>query len=184
MIDLTDYLCPLRKRGDKARRAKRKHTGWTKSWPSHTKSGAPILPEVIHFTYLEVLNFNIEVYLNKNIYPGARAYLPHLGKGTVIYCRLQQPYLFAFLPDSELSCEEEGILQLKHFDPLTLSPNWKFPGKSLKDWEPLQQDEDEVVLRLTNDQRFLLAEMCISASPWQLGEAIRFLLDELKKKVR
>lgn len=185
MVDISDLMLSSKTRANKARKAKAKHTGWTKGSPAHAASGSPILPEVIHSVYLDLLNYDIEnVYLSRNIYPGARAYIPHLGKGTVLYCRLQKPYIFAFLPDSEFAIKEGGTLQLKHFDPLNLSPNWCFPDKSLKNWEPLEYDEDEDILTLSGDQRKELSDLCVHASPWQLGEAIQFLVDELRKKVK
>lgn len=177
-------MTPQRSRSAKAKQALGQK-GWTKQSPTHSQNGHPKMP-IVHKEWLDLLNYAIEkVYLERHIFPGARLCHPRLGPGTVITCKLTPAYMFSFLPDSELDVEENGVLQLKWYNPEELHPNWQFPERiGLEKWLPLKADEDEEHLLMTGDQRKELANMSSAATPWQLGEMIRFLVGQLRDKVK
>ena len=174
---------PTRSRGDKAKNALR-NKGWTKSTPTHGSTGNPILP-IVHAAYLELLNYNIEdMFLSKNIYPGARLMHPHLGIGTVVSCRITRPPNFSFIPDTELDVDETGTLQMIFYNPEALHPGWGFATKGCEDWSPCEVDSDEDVLKLSTDHTSTLVHLSKDMSTWQLGQAIIWMVGELKKKTK
>ena len=158
--------------------------GYSTASPTHSPSGQPTHPPIVHTDQLRYLLHHIEIYLSRNIYPGARLQHPRLGGGTVVVCRLHRPYQFGWIPDSDLEDEMEDMPNLKYFDPEDLAPGWQFPTRGLEDWVPFEVDSDTDIVDLTGDQRQELVHLSRGMSTWQMGRAIEFLLKDLREKAR
>ena len=172
--------------------------GWSSSRKTHTQAGKSREIPVEPLALLEVINSAIEdIYLARSIYPGARLSHPTLGPGTVITCSKHRPFFFSFVPDepgADESAEEDdyepGEIRLRYFDPEEMdSHRWGIPGprgEESQGWvfKHLKTDRELQELQLTLEQRDELVSFSKRSNSWQLGEAIRFLIKELKQKVR
>lgn len=171
----------------------RRKPGWTESRKTHTLKGASREVPIEPLALLNVLNSAIEdVYLARGIYPGARLYNSQLGPGVVITCSLFSPYFFSFVPDEPGNDEgEDGepeiVPKLRYYDPENMDEyNWGIPNRNHGTWtfERMSTDAERLRLSLTGDQSAELSKFCRSASTWQIGEAIRLLIRDLREKVK
>lgn len=165
----------------------KRRTGWTRTRPTHYKSGSPRELAIVPLALLDVLNTAIEdVYLARGIYPGARLINPSTGAGTVVTCSLHRPYFFSFIADvANEENDEDSIPTLRYFDPEDFEQyGWGVASKDGWDFVRLAAEDDRLSLQLTIEQKGDLADFCNAASIWQLGEAVRMLLEELKDKAR
>lgn len=165
----------------------RRRKGWTKERPTHYKSGSPKELPITPIALLDIINSNIEeVYLARGIYPGASLHNGRLGHGTVITCSLHSPFFFSFLPNTAGDDDDDTIPRLRYYDPEDMEQNdWGVLSKDgTYDFVRLASQSDLNSLELTSEQRTTLVNLCSDSSNYQLGHAIRFLLEELRDKVR